>query len=526
MNNRAALYLRSSKDRSDVSIDTQRRALHELAGARGLVVVDEFTDAVESGKDEDRPGWLRLIAELKAPARAWDHVLVLDTSRVARRRLIAMMFEADCTKRGVRIVYKSLPDSDPATEMVLRSVLQAFDEYHSLISRAKGLAGMAENVRQGWRAGGRAPRGYTLAYSSTGAIRDGQPVTKSVLAVDDELAPLVQAYLRLRAQAVPRGPAIARLGLPWPASSTQSMDWQALTYAGHTVWGMHAERQAGAAVGGEKRRPRSQWQIQRGTHPALITDGEAEAILHQLEQGVQGRRLRASPLLLSGLLFGHRDGLPWHADGAGSYRVGKGRRVMAWRVESAVLGQLGRDLAADETVQRLRCAMEDLATGGEPIDGRRLSGMSKRADALAAQITRTVDLAAQIEDPAPVLRRVRDLERQRAELLADLADLTARRAMAAGAASITEDQVRGLLAQLLDSITRAADDSELRGQARMALREVLDRVEIDAAQKPPVLSLHYAVQTGDKVASPRGIVQTPAIRWSSAPVRLTVKRRA
>ena len=170
--------------------------------------------------------------------------------------------------------------------------------------------------------------------------------------------------------------------------------------------------------------------------------------------------------------------------------------------------------------------MEALATGGEPVDGRRLSGMSKRVDALAAQITRTVDLAAQIEDPAPVLRRVHDLERQRAELLADLADLTARRAMAAGAASITEDHVRGLLAQLLDSITRAADDSELRGQARMALREVLDRVEIDAAQNPPVLSLHYAVQTGDMVASPRGVVQTPAIRWSSPPVALGIKRRA
>lgn len=55
MSNRATLYLRSSKDRSDVSIDAQRRALHELAVARGLVVVGEFADAVESGKDDDRP---------------------------------------------------------------------------------------------------------------------------------------------------------------------------------------------------------------------------------------------------------------------------------------------------------------------------------------------------------------------------------------------------------------------------------------------------------------------------------------
>ena len=86
MSNRASLYLRSSKDRSDVSIDAQRRSLHELAVARGLVVVDEFVDAVESGKDDDRPAFQRLIHALKAQGRAWEYVLVLDTSRVARRR--------------------------------------------------------------------------------------------------------------------------------------------------------------------------------------------------------------------------------------------------------------------------------------------------------------------------------------------------------------------------------------------------------------------------------------------------------
>jgi DNA invertase Pin-like site-specific DNA recombinase len=198
MTNRAILYLRSSKDRSDVSIDAQRRALHETAMQRGLVVVDEFADAVESGKDDDRPAFQRLIHAVKQPGRAWEHVLVLDTSRIARRRLIAMMFERDCAKHQVRLVYKSLPESDPATDMVLRSVLQAFDEYHSLTSRAKGLAGMAENVRQGWRAGGKAPRGYKLDYHATGAVRDGSPVLKSRLIIDELTAGEVRLDVRRR----------------------------------------------------------------------------------------------------------------------------------------------------------------------------------------------------------------------------------------------------------------------------------------------------------------------------------------
>lgn len=523
MTRRAAIYLRSSKDRSDVSIDAQRRALHELAATRGLVVVDEFADAVESGKDDDRPAFQRLIAALKAPSRAWEHVLVLDTSRIARRRLIALLFESDCAKRGVGLVYKSLPEADPATDMVLRSVLQAFDEYHSLISRAKGLAGMAENVRHGWRAGGRAPRGYALEYHPTGAVRDGAPVLKSRLVVDEAIAPVVRAYLELRAAGVSRGHAIARSRAPWPASSTHSMDWQALTYAGHTVWGMHADRGGGDTHG--KRRPRAQWQLQRNTHPALITDAQAEAILAQQERAQQGRRLRASPLLLTGLLVAP-GGAAWHSDGCGFYRLGKGRKVAAARVESAVLNRLAGDPGSDHVAARLQAEMLALASAGDPVDGRQIAGLERRLATLTAQVSKTVDLAAQLADPAPVLRRVQALEHQRAELVDQLARLHSRKNVVAITGTITIDQVRALLRRLFAEISDATDEkSACRDHARQALQTVLERIELDPSH--PVLRLHYAVATGDKVASPRASEQSPApiVRWVSE-VPLSLRRRA
>jgi site-specific DNA recombinase len=502
MSNRAILYLRSSKDRSDVSIDAQRRALHELALVRSLVVVDEFADAVESGKDDDRPSFQRLLHNLKQPARGWEHVLALDTSRVARRRLIAQLFERDCEKHGVRIVYRNVPDTDPATEMLLKSVLQAMDEWHSINSRTKGLAGMAENVRQGWRAGGRAPRGYLLKYHATGAIRDGAPVTKSRLVVDDTTASHVQAYLQLRAQGVSRGIAIERLQLRWPASSTHSMDWQALTYAGHTVWNMHGDRQTGrgAVIDQTKRRPRAEWLITRGTHPALISDDEAEAILRQQELALQGRRLRSSPLLFAGLVV-TPEGEAWHSDGCGHYRLGKGPKISAARLEPALLGQLAQDLASEATVQLLRAEMQRLA-GGQQVDGRRVASMEKKAAGLTTQIARTVDLAAQLEDPAPVLRRVRDLEHQRADILAELASLQLHRDQAHEAAAIDEPQIRTLLRRMLANIEAAAGQDDLRDQARAALAEVIEKIELPKSQTP--VRLHYAIRTGVNLASPRG----------------------
>ncbi len=90
---RAALYLRSSKDRSDVSIDAQRRALQVMAKQRELSIVEEFSDAVESGKDEDRPGFQSLISSVRNRARGWDILLLHDTSRLSRRRLISIIFE-------------------------------------------------------------------------------------------------------------------------------------------------------------------------------------------------------------------------------------------------------------------------------------------------------------------------------------------------------------------------------------------------------------------------------------------------
>ena len=130
----ACCYLRSSKDRHDLSLDAQRRALQDYAHEQGLALVAEYADAVESGKDDDRPGFQGLLRALRDPARAWSVLLALDTSRIARRRHLALIFEHEAEKAGVRILYKSVPDTDPITGMLLRSILQAMDEWHSLTS--------------------------------------------------------------------------------------------------------------------------------------------------------------------------------------------------------------------------------------------------------------------------------------------------------------------------------------------------------------------------------------------------------
>ena len=167
---RCALYLRSRKDRHDSSISAQRQELQSLAKSRNLITVEEFSDAVESGKDANRPGFQSLIRQINNKSRHWSVVLMVDTSRLARNQYIAHSFMHECRKRDIEVIFAKTPELDGVTGIILPAVLHAMDQVHSFMSREKGLAGMAENVRQGFRAGGRAPFGYRLEYTATGRI--------------------------------------------------------------------------------------------------------------------------------------------------------------------------------------------------------------------------------------------------------------------------------------------------------------------------------------------------------------------
>lgn len=493
-NNNAAIYLRSSKDRSDVSIDAQRRELNALAANRGLRIVREYADVVVSAKTADRPQFQRLLLDLRDARRGWDTLLTVDTSRLSRRRYWAQAFKHEAAKRGVVILYSKVPDVDPITQVILESVLEAMDEVHSLMSREKGLAGMAENVRRGYRAGGRAPRGYRLVHVDTDVIRDGRPVRKSKLE-PDSLAPVVQCYLRARAAGRSRASLkVERAGLT--DTTLVGMEWQALTYAGYTVWGMHAEKSSeGGYVGGRKRRPRDEWLVSsERTHEPLITLEEAEAILTRLENSPLGRRISegkrsaSAPLLTSYLIT--PDGRRWTADRK-YYRLGNERYVRQSALDQSVLEQIGMQMRTPASIRALIKAAQKQSR----ID---IQPTRARLAALDEQVRRTVDIAAQLEDPAPVLRRVEQLERERSAAAIDLAELERDQADRAAIAAIGPGEIQAILSDR---------------EPRQLLTAVVDQITLDAHLQGQIV---YRLN----VASPRRAERSPIT--VTAPLR-TIK---
>jgi site-specific DNA recombinase len=482
---RCALYLRSSKDRHDVSIAAQRHELTTLAKSKSLTVATEFSDAVERADDWQRPGYLELLRAISDPGRTWNTLITLDASRIARDDdLLRATFTHECKKRGVRLLYGKFPSVNPMYDVIVQNVDTLMSKLHSMMSREKSLGGMAENVRQGYRAGGRAPYGYKLARIPTGAMRDGAPVTKSRLA-PSELAPAIARYLKGRAKGM-NGSQLAReCGLKISRTSLVGVEWNALTYAGHTVWNV--------ASSTAKRRPRSEWHMKRDTHPPLITEADAEQILTRLERRAQVRT-KGADYLLSGILVAP-GGRRWHGDGAAGYRCGS-RRVSAAALERAVLGRLAEELrSADFARGCLERARADARPRHREAE---LRALQRRIDELERKAARVRNLVPEMQHPEGMLRMLDGLEAERLELTKQAAEL---------AESVAGDQVLTLitethLAEVMRSFAAGLVNAD-RGQVKQRLRAVLEQISLDP--KSLTCRLHYAIPvvTGDNVASPR-----------------------
>ena len=510
----AAIYCRSSHDRSDVSIDAQRRELQALAKSRNLIVTEEFTDAVESGKDANRPGFQSLIRQINNKSRLWSVVLMVDTSRLARNQYIAHSFMHECRKRDIEVVFAKTPELDGVTGIILPAVLHAMDQVHSFMSREKGLAGMAENVRQGYRAGGRAPFGYRLEYIPTGAIREGEPVTKSRLVTDDN-APKIATYLKGRAQGLMGTHLAEQLGMDLARTSLNGIEWNALTYAGHTVWNVHNEKTDGGYKGGIKRRPRAEWLMQRNTHQALITDAEAEAILQRLEAGRTKTYKTRATHLLTGLLS-NAEGQPWHGNGE-YYRMGK-KSVKSIRVDGAVLRQITGDLKSSSFAKALIKSARKISARTD--DGAELEQAQKDIRLIDARIDRLSGLLSETTATTTLLRKIESLEQERANIQRRMEAAETATRQSRALRQIEEKDVKLILNDLAEGL-----DELDRDDLKEILRGLIDRIEFNYSSMDCCIHYKIPVQTGKMVASPRLQGEIPTIKATST-CRILRKRLA
>lgn len=215
-------------------------------------------------------------------------------------------------RNSIEIEFFKLPRTgEESLDNLIEGILETFDQLLFDFSRAGSIRGQKQNIRSGYRAGGRAPYGYQLKKHKLGMNVDSHEIKKSILEFHPVHFPIVKEFLERRAMGESRNSILRDFqnrniespsGKPfWQASTCNSIENNLLIYCGHLVYNRHNKTIDGKYVGDEKFRPEDEWEINSNIHPAAITEEQAQAIKKQLKRNKK-KKPQPRKYLLTGML--------------------------------------------------------------------------------------------------------------------------------------------------------------------------------------------------------------------------------
>jgi site-specific DNA recombinase len=291
---RFADYLRlSTDDKQDpaLAFPSQHKANERKAAVHNGEIVCSFTDQ-ETGAKADRPGWAALMAEARDRAnRRFDGVVIYNTSRLARDRMLAALYERELRAVGVTVIYAmGAGDTQTPEGQMFVGMQQLWDEFERNKLARETKRGMREATEQGWRMGGRANYGYQRKLHPLPEGHRGVEKQRVTLVPHPDEAPVRVEISHLHAdlgwglKAIvnhlnrPGGPPppahvdpSRNRGGHWSTSSIRSMLMNPV-YTGRTVWNRLDFANARQNGGGPRLRAEEEWVVAPQTHVALVSD--------------------------------------------------------------------------------------------------------------------------------------------------------------------------------------------------------------------------------------------------------------
>ena len=230
-------------------------------------------------------------------------IYCLDTSRFGRdqHETQVILYELR-RKHGIEVIFTNMPHTGTYLDPAFEAIMSAFDYIHSQQSKAKGIASMKQNIRKGYRAGGRAPYGYMLETEVVGKHRNGETITKTRLKPNPETRDFAREYFERRARFENRRSILNdfyKRGIPsptgrkiWSPATARSLEDNIDVYLGHTVFNRHNERvkirgKLDGYAGRKNWKDREEWVIHENTHDALISQEVAERIKEMKRKGIR-----------------------------------------------------------------------------------------------------------------------------------------------------------------------------------------------------------------------------------------------
>ena len=172
---KAVIYARFSSDKQrEESIDGQIRECTKFAKDQDLEIIATYIDRALSARSDNRPDFLRMIAD--SAKGLFQYVIVYQLDRFSRSRYDSAVYKHKLKKNGVRVLSAKERIGDDPSSIILESMLEGYAEYYSAELSQKVKRGMTENVLEHKWTGGYVP--LAIAWPLTKHCKLTRPARK------------------------------------------------------------------------------------------------------------------------------------------------------------------------------------------------------------------------------------------------------------------------------------------------------------------------------------------------------------
>lgn len=159
----AVAYARfSSEMQREESIDAQIRAIKYYAAQSGYDIINIYTDKAKTGRNADRPNFMKMIAD--SSKREFQAVIVHKLDRFSRNSADALYYERQLNINGVTLISVNEKLDNTPEGALMKMVITGMNEFYSKNLAREVMKGLKENAYQCKTTGGRSPLGYDIGH--------------------------------------------------------------------------------------------------------------------------------------------------------------------------------------------------------------------------------------------------------------------------------------------------------------------------------------------------------------------------
>jgi len=549
MTKRAAVYARYSSEEQTggESIEYQLEQCKDHITKKGWSLGEVFVDRAKSGTSTyRREAFNRMVALAKAKDRPFDVVVAWSTSRFGRNMDECAVNKAFLRKHGVEVQFVSQPLPEGHVGKLIEKIFEWTDELQSIQIGEYAFQGQKQVTQKGFHGGGKAPYGYKRVRVSDPegkTDKDGKVVEYVTYEVVEDQAEVVRRVFRMYSE----GSSYKKVahtfntegitspgGGTWDVSSVRSMLLNE-NYLGHRVWNQ-TRRNKKLQRGAKVPKPREEWVIVKGAHPAVVDQELWDAV--QERRGRMSRHINKgkswyntghAPYLLSGLLRCEVCGGNYVISGAKKlggaryYRCAQHanrgnsvctnrRNVRLDRLESSALKAVSGDLLRVDVIEDIIDVYRDLAEEvHQDVDtvelDKALRQIEKEITNLTASLKAVGPVDELVKETKACQARKVDLEVKKQERLAFVPVVVG---------DIDMEEVREGLKDLQQTLQFATPKEK-----KSLMRENVSEIRIPERGKPLLVSnpegLLTSVSSLFHLVTPRGIEEvanSPGVHYA------------